>query len=74
VDVLIGGRGGGALVPTQMMLSLNDHDSLQGVNWPFVCKLVHCFSRFAMWGGYSCDLSYMMYIIPLCNVRKSNND
>jgi len=56
------------------MLSLNDHDSLQGVNWPFVCKLVHCFSRFAMWGGYSYDFSYMMYIIPLCNVRKSNND
>ncbi len=42
-----------------MMLLFNDHDSLQGVSWPFVCKLVHCFSGFEMWGGYS----YMMYIV-----------
>ncbi len=47
---------GGGLVLTQMMLSLNDHDSLQGEGWPFVCKLVHCFSRFVTWGGYSYGL------------------
>jgi len=40
-----------------MMLSLNDHDSLQGMSWPFVCKMVHWFSRFATWGGYSYDLA-----------------
>jgi len=34
---------GVALVLTQIMWSLNDRDSLQGVSWPFVCKLVHVF-------------------------------
>jgi asparagine N-glycosylation enzyme membrane subunit Stt3 len=50
-------RGAGALVMTQMMLLLSDHDSLRGVSWPFVCKLVHCFLSFATWGGYSYDLA-----------------
>jgi hypothetical protein len=40
-----------------MMLSLSDHDSLQGVSWQFVCKLVHFFGGFTMWGGYSYDLA-----------------
>ncbi len=56
-----------------MMLSLYDHDSLQGVSWPFVCKLVHCYLGFATWGGYSYDLAYDVHI-PLGNVGKSNND
>jgi hypothetical protein len=54
VEALVEVRG--ALISTWMMLSLNYHDSLQGVSWPFVCKLVHWFSRFATWGGYNYDL------------------
>jgi hypothetical protein len=42
--------GGGALVLTWMMLLLSDHNSLQGVNWPFVCKLVQFFSRICNMG------------------------
>jgi hypothetical protein len=38
----------GGLILTWMMLLLSDHDSLQSVSWPFICKLVHCFSGFAM--------------------------
>jgi hypothetical protein len=57
VEVLVEGGGGGTLISIQMMLSLSDHDNLQGVSWPFVCKLVHCFLRFTMWGGYNYDLT-----------------
>jgi len=56
VEALVGEVGGG-LILTWMMLLLSDHDNLQGVSWPFVSKLVHCFSRFAMWRGYNYDLA-----------------
>ncbi len=45
MEALVEGGGVGGLVQTWMMLSLNDHDSLQGVGCPFVCKLVQFFSR-----------------------------
>jgi hypothetical protein len=38
-------------------LLMSDHDNLQGVSWPFICKLVHFFSLFTMWGGYNYDLA-----------------
>jgi hypothetical protein len=47
----------GGLVKGWMRLLLNDHDSLQGVSWPFVCKLVHYFLGFVMWGGYNYGLA-----------------
>ncbi len=56
VEALVEEEGGG-LVSIRMMLSVSDHDSLQGVSCPFVCKLVHYFLWFATWGGYSYDLS-----------------
>jgi hypothetical protein len=40
---MCGGFSWGGVVPIRTMLWLSDHDSLQGVSWPFVCKLVHCF-------------------------------
>jgi len=41
VEALVWGGAGGGLVPIRMMVWLSDHDSLQGLSWPFVCKLVH---------------------------------
>jgi len=54
VEALVEGE---ALVPIQMMLSLSDYDSLQGVSWPFACKVVHCFLGFVTRGYYSYDLA-----------------